>query len=236
MQVILYITLSAWMAGVTAYGGGLIARIEGSAETRIKRRIVHGVIAFGGGILLAAVCFALLPESMERLSIFTLGTTFVSGGILFAVLDAFQSRHGGTRAQFLAMLMDFVPEALSLGAVFSQNRRLGVLLAVFIALQNLPEGFNAFREMRKAGSPARLILGLLLGISLLGPVCALLGYFFLQNHPVITAGIMSFASGGILYLIFQDIAPQSKMRRHWSPTLGSVFGFLTGMLGHVLIM
>ena len=44
-----------------------------------------------------------------------------------------------------------------------------------------------------------------------------------------------FAAGGILYLIFQDIAPQSKMRRHWMPPLGAVLGFVVGMIGKQLI-
>ncbi len=46
---------------------------------------------------------------------------------------------------------------------------------------------------------------------------------------------MSFASGGILYLIFQDIAPQIRMERHWTPPLGAVLGFAIGMVGHQLI-
>ncbi|HPQ28434.1 MAG TPA: hypothetical protein PLQ82_08125, partial [Desulfobacteraceae bacterium] len=75
----------------------------------------------------------------------------------------------------------------------------------------------------------------LFAISLLGPVAACTGYYFLQNHPDLTAGIMCFAGGGILYLIFQDIAPQSKMRRHWTPPLGAVLGFAFGMLGKQLL-
>jgi ZIP family zinc transporter len=46
---------------------------------------------------------------------------------------------------------------------------------------------------------------------------------------------MTFASGGILYLIFQDIAPQAKMRRHWTPALGAILGFAVGLLGKKLI-
>jgi len=42
---------------------------------------------------------------------------------------------------------------------------------------------------------------------------------------------LSTAGGGILYLVFQDIAPQSKMRRHWAPPLGAVLGFAVGMVG-----
>jgi ZIP family zinc transporter len=46
---------------------------------------------------------------------------------------------------------------------------------------------------------------------------------------------MSFAAGGILYLVFQDIAPQSKMQRHWAPPLGAVLGFAVGMVSNQLL-
>lgn len=109
------IIITSWLAGVAAFVGGVLASFEGSAETETKREIIHGVVAFGGGILLAAVVF----------------------------------------------------------------------------------------------SPS--------------------------NYKIITAGIMSFASGGILYLIFQDIVPQGKLECHWSPPLGAVLGFSFGMLGEQLL-
>jgi len=43
------------------------------------------------------------------------------------------------------------------------------------------------------------------------------------------------AGGGILYLVFQDIAPQAPMRRHWAPPLGAVMGFMVGMIGKQLL-
>ncbi len=45
---------------------------------------------------------------------------------------------------------------------------------------------------------------------------------------------MLFASGGILYLIFQDIAPQVRVEKHWLPPLGAIAGFLLGLIGHLL--
>jgi len=133
------------------------------------------------------------------------------------------------------MLSDFIPEAIALGAVFSHDHRLGLLLALFIGAQNLPEGFNSFGELRKGTGRSAMILWHMFFVSFLGPLAALLGYFFLGEHPSITAGIMVFAAGGILYLVFQDIAPQAKMRRHWLPPLGAVLGFIVGMLGQKLI-
>jgi ZIP family zinc transporter len=51
----------------------------------------------------------------------------------------------------------------------------------------------------------------------------------------VIASLMLFASGGIIYLTFQDIAPMSTMKNHWSPALGASFGFFIGMLGQTLV-
>jgi zinc transporter, ZIP family len=235
MSQLTIIIIASWLAGLAAFGGGIFAWAEDGADTATKSEITHGVIAFGGGILVAAVTFALLPQGMVVLSPVSLGVTFCAGGLLFCVLDAHLSRRGDTKAQFMAMLMDFLPEALALGAVFGHDRRLGVLLAAFIGAQNLPEGFNSFREMTAIGVRSHVALMALLAVSLLGPIAACTGYFFLQGQAKLTAGIMTFAAGGIMYLIFQDIAPQSKIRRHWIPALGAVLGFAIGMIGKQLI-
>lgn len=235
MSQLTIIIIASWLAGLAAFCGGVIAWATDGGNTDAKREVTHGIIAFGGGILIAAVAFALLPKAMVALSPVGLGATFCAGGVLFCILDAHLSRSGDTKAQFLAMLMDFLPEALALGAVFGQDHRLGTLLAAFIGAQNLPEGFNAFREMTNVGIRSRVALMTLLAVSLLGPVAACTGYFFLQDQAKVTASIMTFAGGGIMYLIFQDIAPQSKIRKHWIPALGAVLGFAVGMIGKQLV-
>ena len=229
------ILVVAWLAGLSAFLGGVAARFENSAESAGKREVIHGVVAFGGGILIAAVAFALAPEGIKNLSTPLLIATFCGGGLLFCLLDAWLSHTGGTASQFIAMLVDFVPEALSMGAVFSQNQQLGVLLAIFIGIQNLPEGFNAFREIVTIGARPRNALLALFAVSFLGPLAAWIGHSLLRGQTTLTSGIMTFAGGGILYLVFQDIAPQARMKHHWAPTLGAVFGFLVGMLGKQLL-
>jgi zinc transporter, ZIP family len=235
MSQLAIVAIMSWLAGIAAFIGGVLARLEGTAETEGKREFVHGIVAFGGGILVAAVAFALAPKGMTDLSPVGLASTFCLGGVAFCYLDARLSKRGGSKAQFMAMLMDFVPEAIALGALFGHDHRTGILLALFIGAQNLPEGFNAYRES-VAGrvSPRAALMGLL-AISLLGPAAGCIGYLFLQSRPVLTASMMSFAGGGILYLIFQDIAPQSTMKRHWVPPLGAVLGFVIGMIGKQLL-
>lgn len=236
MSEFIIIMIAAWLAGLAAFAGGMIAWVCRGSSTEVRRELTHGIIAIGGGILIAAVVFALLPKAIETLPPFTLGVTFCAGGLLFSLLDTALSRSGGSKAQLLAMLLDFLPEALALGAVFSQDHRLGVLLAAFIGSQNLPEGFNSFREITAAGKiSSHSALLALLAVSLLGPLAASVGYYFLQDQEILTSHIMTFAAGGIMYLIFQDIAPQSKLKKRWMPALGSVLGFAVGMIGKQLL-
>jgi len=229
------ILLISWAAGLMALVGGVIAKFEVTVETELKQELAHGVAAFGGGILVAAVAFTLAPKGIEYLSTAGLVITFVVGGSLFCYLDYIISKQVGSRANLMAMMMDFVPESIAMGALFVESRATGFLLAIFIALQNLPEGFNSFRESVEGESTAKSILFMLLLASFFGPIAALAGYLFLADSPVITASITSFASGGILYLIFQDIVPQSKMNRRWLPAFGAVLGFTLGMVGKQLL-
>ena len=235
MSELLVVAGAAWLAGLMAFLGGVVAHFEGTAESETKDELIHGVVAFGGGILVAAVAFALAPEAIRVLGPVVLTASFLAGGGLFCFLDRLISRSAGSVAQFMAMLTDYVPEAISMGAVFAHDRGLGLLLAVFIGAQNLPEGFNAYREFVAAGSSARRTLTILALVTRAGPLAAWLGHVFLREHVGWTAAIMAFASGGILYLVFQDIAPQARMRRHWLPSIGAVLGFLVGMLGQQAI-
>ena len=69
----------------------------------------------------------------------------------------------------------------------------------------------------------------------LGPIARFIGHERLSSHPEIIGFIMLFAASGILYLTFQDLAPQAKMKNRKVPALGAVLGFLLGLLGQQLI-
>ncbi len=47
---------------------------------------------------------------------------------------------------------------------------------------------------------------------------------------------MMFAGGGILYLLFEDVAPQMPLERHWAPPLGAVAGCGLGLAGHLIVV
>ncbi len=232
MANIYEIVFYSMIAGVTIFCGGVLARVfERWCNRIIESYIIHFSIAFGGGILIAAVAFVLTPKGIEVFPIQVFTLIFLCGALFFFLLDYFIERRGGILAQTMAMLMDFIPESIALGAVFARDHCLGILLAFFIGFQNIPEAFNAYFDLRKSGHAPVRILSVFFVLSFLGVFAALAGAVMLANNEAYAAGMMLFSAGGILYLIFQDIAPSSKMRRHWEPALGANLGFLVGMIG-----
>ena len=238
MDELTKIILYTLLAGACIPLGGALACVEKIRPKWLENELRHAVIAFGGGILLAAVALVLVPEGTEYVDHPVIGVIILlAGGVCFFIFERFLGARRREKPQFTAMLLDFVPESLALGGALAIGAQSAPLLAVFIGLQNLPEGFNAYRELRSMSqSSAKRILGFMSLLVLIGPAIAIIGWIYFSENVFLLGATMLFASGGILYLIFQDIAPQSHMRRHWAPPLGAVLGFCVGMLGNNFII
>ena len=222
-------------AGICIPVGGFVASFERIHSQWLEKELRHFIIALGGGILLGAVMLVLVPEGIENMGDSVWGILFiVAGGLIFFYIERLLGLHKNESPQLLGMILDYVPEAIALGGLMALNPASGPLLALLIGLQNLPEGFNAYRELKQHNRHGN-VLGKMTLFVVLGPVAGWAGYFFLSEHPAILGAIMLFASGGILYLVFQDIAPQSKLARHWAPPLGAVFGFCLALFSHLLL-
>ncbi len=230
------IIVYSFLSGSTVFLGGILSHYFGEhvKSGLIKAEIIHISIAFGGGILMAAVALVLIPEGMKVLSMLPMTICFLAGAIAFFLIDRYIERKGGTIAQLLGMLSDFVPESIAMGAVFSKDINLGILLAIIIGVQNFPEAFNAYPEL-KSSFTAKKSLIILFFLSFSGVASAIAGYYFLSGMPRMIGALMLFSSGGIIYLIFQDIGPLSSIKKSWIPALGACFGFLVGMIGLKLL-
>lgn len=223
------------LAGLAMPLGGALASAEKIRPLWLEREFRHSILALGGGALLAAVMLVLVPQGMAHLQPASAAFFLILGGLIFMGLDWALYNHGTPASQFLSMLADFVPESIALGAVCAVGGEHVVLLAALIALQNVPEGFNAYRELRQSQelSSRRIILMFAL-MALLGPVAGASGYLWLSAYPQVVSAVMLLATGGILYSVFQDIAPQAKMRRRWAPAMGAILGFSLGVVGQML--
>lgn len=225
------------LAGGCIFLGGVSARFERIRPAWLEDELRHSIIAFGGGALISAVALVLIPEGSLYIQSPVVGSLIlVIGGLTFFAIERFLGLRRRESPQFAAMLLDYVPESLALGGMFAIGAVSAPTMAFLIGLQNFPEGFNAYRE-RRAQSQSRpaMTLALMFALTILGPLVGTIGWMYGARYPAIMGGIMLFSAGGILYLLFQDVAPQSRLQRHWAPALGAVLGFAVGMLGQMLV-
>lgn len=236
MPEVLLIVLLTSAAGACIPVGGLLASLEHIQPNWLEEELRHFIIALGGGILLGAVAVVLVPEGMNALGHAYWGIPLLlAGGLVCFVIERAMGLRRRQAPQLMGMLLDYVPEAVALGGMLAVDARLAPLLAVLIALQNLPEGFNAYRELTPLNGNSRArTLGMMSALVLLGPLAGVLGYLFLAAYPAVLGAGMLAAAGGILYLVFQDIAPQSRLDKHWGPPLGAVIGFSVAVFGEIL--
>ncbi|WP_417567858.1 ZIP family metal transporter [Marinobacter sp.] len=234
---IVYIVGLTLVAGACIPLGGLLASFERVGPNWLEEEFRHFLIALGGGILLGAVSVVMIPEGQSSMddSLWAI-PAIIAGGLLFFVIERILGLQRRESPQLMGVMLDFVPEAIALGGLAVVSPETAVLMAVLIAMQNLPEGFNAYREIASLpGYTSRKTLVFMSCLVITGPLAGLLGYFFLSERPIALGVIMLVASGGILYLIFQDIAPQSRLERHWGPPLGAVVGFCMALFSHDLV-
>lgn len=225
----------ALLAGLSIPAGALVSSTLVFADFCRRKQVDGFVSYFGGGALLAAIALVLVPRGLEESSIFSAAFAFTLGALVFWQFSAWAARTQNTASQFTGMVLDFFPEAVLLGVVAADGSNVAYLLTGLIALQNMPEGFAAHHEMSESGIPRKVLWTMFLSAPLFGPVAAWLGYSWLSTSEQTLNFILLFCSGGILYLIFQDIAPGAHIKRESFPAIGAVLGFLLGMVGTMVV-
>ncbi|MFT6332198.1 MAG: ZIP family zinc transporter [Lentimonas sp.] len=220
----LAITLGAWLASI---------KLCQSYWRREELR--HTIIAFGGGALVSAIAFVLIPEGVAHQSNLSSLLTFGLGGVCFMFVDIILAKSGSKLAQFFAMMLDFVPEAIILGVVIiNGNVNQAIFIAIVIAAQNLPEGYAAYTEMAENKKSRKSLLLKFLIVGLTGPIYFLFGAHIFSQAPMILSMTTTFCAGGILYLVFEDVSPNAVMKKHFLPPLGAVAGFMVGLAGYLM--
>ena len=240
MPYFLYVLAAAMGAGVIGTGiGGVLAFV---LETR-GNRAVSFIMEFSGGLMIAVVCFDLIPSALLLASLPVCILGFCIGVLLALFIQDEISHHmekwaknnsGLLRTGFIIMagiaLHNF-PEGLAIGSGFEASLSLGMSLVIVIALHNIPEGLSMAMPLKLSGyATSRVILysamtGLPMGIG------AIIGVFAGGISEQAIGLSLSLAGGAMLYIVCGDIIPQSRaLYRGRLSSIGNVLGFLCGMI------
>lgn len=229
---------------LASLGAGLATGIGALPALLVRapsERLSDAMLGFAAGIMIAASMFGLLVPAFRLGGIPTtvlgsiLGVAFLDrANLLIPHLHRLRGAEGPPVALrrvwllLLAMVIHNIPEGLAVGISFGEeDSTAGLTIAIGIGLQNIPEGLAiAFPMVREGYSRWRAVIYATL-TGLVEPVIGLLGLTLVTAAKSLLPIGLAFAAAAMLFVVFNEIVPESHQRGHQRET---TFSTLLGIL------
>ena len=250
MQMVILTALG--VGGATVFGS-----IMGFAFKKISHRFSDIVLAFAAGVMLAAAVLGLVLPSLEYGGKYGIIVTVVgifAGALCLSLIDrlvphlhkmvgADLEEHKGNAD--LSKVLLFVtaiaihnlPEGIAAGVSFgSGNTSEAMLIAGGIALQNIPEGMVIIAPMLAAGISPKRTLACAFATGLVEVVGTFIGFFAVSVASAILPFALAFAGGTMLYVISDEMIPETHAHGSQSGATWSLLaGFCLMLISDVLL-
>lgn len=240
--------LASILAGLATGVGALPALFF----KRVSQRTLYTMLGGAAGVMLAATAFSLLVPGIgygnqvwPGSGIFVVAAGIVVGSGFLQLADRLLPyerylSHRGELVSPLRKIWLFIvaitlhnfPEGMAVGVSFGAGDwHNGVVLAIAIALQNVPEGLAVALPLVALGYRRGQAVFIATMTGLVEPVGGFLGVAAVSVFfPLLPVG-MAFAAGAMLFVIADDIIPETQSRgkaRH--ATFAFVVGFVVMMI------
>ena len=209
---------------LTAFGVGG-ATVLGAAIGFLFKGISHSfsdmILSFAAGVMLSAAVWGLIDPALE------FGAAMVAAGVMIggvslnfinkavARLSRFLVRDGGAEAHKVllfvaAIAIHNLPEGIAAGVGFGTGDFSQALtIAGGIALQNIPEGMVIIGPMLAVGIPKGKTFFCALISGLFEVFGTFLGFYAVKLAIAILPFALSFAGGTMLYVIADEMIPDT---------------------------
>jgi ZIP family zinc transporter len=224
----------------------------------LPKKIIATIMAFGSGVLIAAISFSLIEEAFSlSQSVIPVILGFIFGGLSYTIANYIlnkkskgQTRRrkrshgemagGGKEASGLSLLvgsvMDNIPENMALGISLVTGGSVNMVLIAAIFISNFPEGLSSTEGMKSNGKSRKYIIGLWSIAVVIGSISTAIGFSILSKaNPFIVSVAISFAAGAILVMLAESMIPEAYeeggMKIGIATMIGFGVAFILGKMG-----
>ena len=121
-----------------------------------------------------------------------------------------------------------LPEGLAIGAGYMNSASLGATIAISLALHNVPEGIATAIPLHMGGMEKWKVVLLVTMAGLMTPLGTFLGAAILQVNANAVSLALALAAGAMIYIVSDELIPQSHEYHSHAANLGLVAGFVLG--------
>lgn len=197
---------------------------------RENSRAIAVGIGFSTGIMVLVSALELIPEAREAVGTPVAGLSVALGvallwGVNLAIPHCHLVQEHGqvdtrlVRSVYLVvigLILQDVPEGFAMANAYIASPSLGLLVALAIALHNLPEEL-AMAVPAMALRSRRFLMGAAMLSALAEPVGAVIGLLAVTASPGLNGYFMAFAAGAMLFVSVHELVPMARRygRMRW---------------------
>lgn len=237
-----------WLGFIGSLGAGLATGLGALPTLFLKHpspKIMDGLLGLSAGIMLGATLFSLIIPSIKIGNVWITSLGILLGGLFLAFANLltphihkfsdhkkWNRRTPGIWLFILAITIHNFPEGVSVGVGFGTDSfSEGLSLAMGIGFQNMPEGLAVAFALIREGYGRASGIGYATLTGLVEPIGGLLGVSVVTlAHQLLPWGL-AFAGGAMLFVISNEIIPETHQRGHpLEATFGVVLGFIMMMI------
>ena len=205
--------------------GTTLGGILGVVLKKKSNKFLSFILALASGLMMAVICFDLIPESLEISNIFEAILGILLGIIAMIFCDLlvdkkFSSKmHTNNKESKLlrtgmivsiGLAIHNFPEGLAIGSGFESSLKLGLSLAIAICFHDIPEGISMAIPMKNGGmKPSKVIFYVILSGVTTG-IGAFFGAIIGSISEQVISMCLSFAAGAMLYIVSRRINSRIK--------------------------
>ena len=205
--------------------GTTLGGILGVVLKKKSNKFLSFILALASGLMMAVICFDLIPESLEISNIFEAILGILLGIIAMIFCDLlvdkkFSSKmHTNNKESKLlrtgmivsiGLAIHNFPEGLAIGSGFESSLKLGLSLAIAICFHDIPEGISMAIPMKNGGmKPSKVIFYVILSGITTG-IGAFFGAIIGSISEQVISICLSFAAGAMLYIVSRRINSRIK--------------------------
>lgn len=221
MSEILKTTLMGLFFGTfgTTLGG-----IIGIIIKKNSNKFLSFILSLASGLMMAVICFDLIPEALGISSIVNVIIGIIIGVIAMIFCDLLvekkfnDKRFIGEKNSLLktgiivsiGLAIHNFPEGLAIGSGFEASMKLGLSLAIAICLHDIPEGISMALPMKNGGMKIPKIIYYVVLSGITTGIGAFFGAIVGSISQEIIAICLSFAAGAMLYIVSRRTSPRIK--------------------------
>lgn len=226
--------------------GTTIGGILGIKLKNTTNKFLSFILAFASGLMIAIVCFELIPEALEIASLGTVILGIIVGIIIMIICDILVDKkfHIGenngkvSKSNLLktgiivsiGLAIHNFPEGLAIGSGFGASLKLGLSLAIAICFHDIPEGISMAVPMKSGGMRSGRVIYYVILSGITTGIGAFFGALVGGISQNIIAICLSFAAGAMIYIVSGELTPESNRLYHGRMTaIGNIIGFILGV-------